>query len=156
MRTDRLARPGRSTASSVRIALVACVKSKRRSPAPARDLYVSPLFRAARRYAETRADRWYVLSAKHHLVPPDEVLAPYELTLKATRAPERAAWADQVERELADVLPANARVTMLAGARYREHLTGFLEGRGVPVDVPLEGLKLGEQLRWLKHANATV
>ena len=52
----------------MRVALVSCVKSRRPEPAPARDLYTSPLFRAMRRYAESHADAWYILSAKHGLV----------------------------------------------------------------------------------------
>ena len=54
----------------MRVALVSCVKSRRPEPAPARDLHTSPLFRAMRRYAESHADAWYILSAKHGLVEP--------------------------------------------------------------------------------------
>ncbi|HWO69164.1 MAG TPA: hypothetical protein VNP94_00195, partial [Actinomycetota bacterium] len=46
----------------MRIGLVGCVKSKRARPAPARDLYTSPLFRGARRFVERSCDRWFVLS----------------------------------------------------------------------------------------------
>ena len=42
----------------IRVALVSCVKSKQDSPAPAGDLYTSPLFRSFRRYAEANADVW--------------------------------------------------------------------------------------------------
>ena len=52
----------------IRVALVSCVKSKQDSPAPAGDLYTSPLFRSFRRYAEANADVWYVLSAEHGLL----------------------------------------------------------------------------------------
>jgi hypothetical protein len=34
-----------------------------------------------RRYAESHADAWCILSAKHGLVEPAQVLAPYEVTL---------------------------------------------------------------------------
>ncbi len=47
------------------VALVSCVKSKRAVASPARELYVSPLFKGMRAYAETRADAWYILSAEH-------------------------------------------------------------------------------------------
>ena len=35
-----------------RVALVCCVKLKRATPSPARDLYISALFRGMREYAE--------------------------------------------------------------------------------------------------------
>jgi hypothetical protein len=59
------------------VGLVACSRLKADRPAPARELYVSPLFRAARAYAERRhgPGRWFILSAHHGLVDPDTVLA---------------------------------------------------------------------------------
>jgi hypothetical protein len=77
----------------MRVALVSCVKSKQNQPAPAKDLYTSPLFRNLRKYAEDNTDRWYILSAEHGLVDPDQILAPYEKTLNNARKDERLAWA---------------------------------------------------------------
>ena len=133
-----------------RIALVSCVKQKRTSAAPARDLYVTELFRGLRRFAEARADAWYILSAEHGLLRPDQVVAPYERTLNTMRKPERLAWAARVQRQLLDVLPPSAQVILLAGARYRENIEPFLRGKGCEVSVPLEGLALGKQLQYLK------
>jgi hypothetical protein len=78
-----------------RIGLVGCVKTKRSFASPGKDLYASPLFRGRRRYVEASCDRWFVLSALHGLVAPDEVLEPYDVTLSGgaglTVAPPRAA-----------------------------------------------------------------
>lgn len=83
-----------------RIALVGCTKGKLPARAPARDLYVGDLFAKARAYAQT-FDAWYVLSARHGLVLPDEVIEPYDVTLgdkrrdrRSTRGPARScsAW----------------------------------------------------------------
>lgn len=48
----------------MRVALVSCVKTKRDTPHPAKDLYTSPLFKGLRRYAEAHADTWFILSAE--------------------------------------------------------------------------------------------
>ena len=136
---------------SQRIALVSCVKQKRSSAAPARDLYISELFRGLRRYAEARAGAWYILSAEHGLLHPDQVVAPYERTLNTMRKPERLVWASRVQRQLLEVLPASAEVILLAGARYRENLEPFLRSMGYEVSVPLAGLALGKQLQYLKE-----
>lgn len=132
-----------------RIALVSCVKSKRSTATRAADLYTSPLFRGLREYAERVSDEWYILSAEHGLVHPDRVLAPYERTLNSMRKAERQAWAENVRSRLLEVLPPGADVVILAGARYREGLIPFLELKGFPVSVPLEGLSFGRQLQWL-------
>jgi hypothetical protein len=58
------------------VILVSCVKRKRMSVAPARDLYTSTLFQGGRRYAESKGTPWYILSALHGLVEPETVVAP--------------------------------------------------------------------------------
>ncbi|MDQ3812222.1 MAG: hypothetical protein M3336_18225, partial [Chloroflexota bacterium] len=65
-------------------------------PLPARELYVSPLFRAARAYPERcyGPDHWLILSARHRLVDPETVLAPYDLSLRQLMAAEREARGD--------------------------------------------------------------
>jgi hypothetical protein len=137
----------------MRVALVSCVKSKQPLPAPAKDLYTSPLFRSLRRYAEHNADRWFILSAEHGLVDPEQVLAPYEKTLNNARKDERAAWARRVQTRLEAVLPPGAEVIILAGERYREYLVPFLKSRGHEVSVPLEGMPFGKQLQYLTAQN---
>ncbi|MDQ0619218.1 DUF6884 domain-containing protein [Arthrobacter globiformis] len=57
------------------IGLVACASQKLQRPAPARELYVSQWFKKASAYAELTCDRWYILSAKHGLIYPDQELA---------------------------------------------------------------------------------
>jgi len=134
------------------VALVSCAKAKRTSAAPAGDLYTSQLFRGLRAYAVAHADAWYVLSAEHGLLRPDQVVAPYERTLNTMPKRDRVAWAERVQRQLLDALPPGAEVILLAGTRYREALVPFLRSRGFAVTVPLEGLGIGRQLQKLKRS----
>lgn len=135
----------------VRIALVSCVKKKQSRSAQARDLYTSQLFRSLRKYAEKHAEVWYVLSAEHGLLRPEQVVEPYERTLNKMPKRERVDWAKRVQRQLFEILPDDAEVILLAGMRYREGIESWLRQRGLSVLVPLEGLKIGEQLRRLKQ-----
>lgn len=135
---------------STKIALVSCVKTKRETAAAACDLYISPLFMGMRRYSEQKADGWYILSAEHGVLRPDEVVAPYERTLKTMSKQDRATWVKLVQRQLLELLPADAEVVVLASDRYREGVVSFLKDHGFTVEVPMAGLRLGEQLRWLK------
>ena len=136
-----------------RVALVSCVKTKGKSAAAAKDLYISQLFMGMRRYAEQNADAWFILSAKHGVLRPDEVIAPYERTLKTMRKRDRVAWAERVQRQLLELLPAGAVIVVLAGVPYREKVVPFLESHGFTVEVPMIGLTFGQQLRWLEEAN---
>jgi len=110
------------TAEQLHIGLVACSHAKAHRPAPARELYVSPLFRAARASAECHygAARWFVLSAQHGLVDPATVLAPYELSLRQLSAREREMWGDRVAGELMDRFHAGTVLWFHADALYRD------------------------------------
>lgn len=131
------------------LVLVSCVSMKAWSPAPARELYTSPWFCAARAMVEHSGARWLILSALHGLVEPTTPMAPYEKTLLTMSVEERRAWASRVLAALLPLAREKGRVVMLAGARYREFLVAPLRAAGIAVEVPMEGLRLGEQLSWL-------
>lgn len=132
--------------------LVSCVSKKREQASAARDLYISDWFRKARRYAESSRCLWFVLSAEYGLVPPDKMIAPYERTLNTMGVADRRAWAKRVAQQLIEAAPNLASVVFLAGERYREFLADHIARRGITVSVPMEGLRIGEQLSWLsKH-----
>ncbi len=135
--------------SDTTVYLVSCVSQKREQASAARDLYSSDLFCKARRYAEASGCRWFILSAEHGLVTPDQVISPYERTLNSMPVVERREWAERVAEQLLAVMPELSCVVFLAGERYREFLARHLVSRKIAVSVPMEGLRIGEQLRWL-------
>lgn len=129
--------------------LVSCVRKKRTATCLARELYVSDWFLKASRYVEASGCDWFILSAEYGLVAPDQVIAPYERTLKRMHVEQRKAWAHRVSEQLAEAAPKLSHVVLLAGERYREFLVPCLSHRGVVISVPMERLRIGEQLRWL-------
>src|SRR4051794_28767907 len=119
------------------IGLVGCSRRKLSHPAPAADLYVSPLFRLASRYCALTCDRWFVLSAQHGLVEPAQILAPYDVTLRGLKQAGRRAWADRVVAQLRQrgLLGAGHRFLLHAGSAYADPLAGRLGA-----EEPLKGL----------------
>lgn len=97
-----VAGPSNSIPSDV--ILIGCVKRKLPTAAPAKDLYVSPLFRKGRAYAERAGVPWFVLSAQHGLVGPNDVLEPYDLRLGATSRQDRREWGERVLAALREAL----------------------------------------------------
>jgi hypothetical protein len=132
------------------ILLIGCVKQKLGVPAPARDLYTSPLFRKGRRYAEATGAPWFVLSAEHGLVAPGEVLAPYDRRLSKSDLEYRQAWGVRVVEQLvAAAGPLSGKsIEVHAGAAYVEPLRQHLVAAGATITEPLAGLKLGPRLAW--------
>lgn len=134
-----------------KIALVACVSKKDSMPMPAQDLYISDWFRKASTYAMRAADEWYILSAKYGLVAPEAVIKPYDETLNRMPVAARRAWAKRVLEDLDQVLQPGDHVVILAGIKYRENLMDPIREMGCSIEIPMEGLGIGKQLRWLKQ-----
>jgi hypothetical protein len=135
-----------------RFALVCCGKQKLAAPAPAKDMYRSTLFKKTRAYVEKEYDGWFVLSALHKVISPDQEIAPYDVTLEKGAA---ALWAEQTAAELAKLLPSGCAVDYFGGALY-EPVVGHLQNQGFKVERPLKGLQIGERLHWLKERESAV
>jgi hypothetical protein len=138
------------------IVLVTCVKSKAARPSAAKDLYTSPLFKKQRAYAERAGVPWFILSAEHGLVGPDEWLAPYERFLPETPPSYRVAWGDWVVARL-ELLAGPLRdktVEIHAGSTYLDAVRPKLEELGARVLDPLRGLQMGPRLAWYADAKA--
>jgi len=132
------------------VLLVTCVKTKQQYPCAAKDLYISTLFKKQKAYAERLNVPWFILSAEHGLVAPDEWLAPYERYLPDTPATYRSAWADWVAARL-ELLVGTLRGTTIeihAGADYLDAIRHQLDARGAIVIDPLNRLTYGQRLAW--------
>lgn len=144
---------GAPTIAAVRVGLVGCVKTKTPFAAPAKDLYVSPLFRGRRSYVEWTCDRWFILSAKHGLVSPDQVVEPYEETLVGKSVSEKRVWAESVMTNLENTIEIDGTIFEIhAGAEYRNFgLVSGLRQRGAAVEVPTAHLSQGRQLAFYRR-----
>ena len=133
------------------IALVSCVKQKQQRPAPARNLYTSPLFDKMRAYAKRSADRWFILSAKYGLLHPDTIIEPYEQTLKTAGAVAKQQWAIRVHGQMAEagLLQPGVVFLWLAGRDYQCDLARLLT-RYEQRD-PMAGMRFGPRLKWLNQ-----
>ncbi len=140
----------------LRLALIACGKTKTPHPAPARDLYTGNLFRAARRHVEAeRYDAWWILSARHGLVHPDDILEPYEAQMAGRTNEELRQWANIVDGAFRCHRPGygqwtqaggELQVDIYAGAAYVEPLLARWTHLSWHIEVPHHGLQIGERL----------
>ncbi len=158
--------------TTARVVLLGCSKQKLDHPAPARELYASPLFRRSLAFAETLApaERIFIVSGQHGLVAPDDVLRPYDARLSTRPALERGWWANQIAVDLEgrmrrgfappgihvdDDRPAlrGLDVVLLMGRSYAGPIADAIPSTWTACQ-PLDGLEVGERLRWLNRALA--
>jgi hypothetical protein len=130
------------------LVLVACCGPKLKGMHEAGNIYQSDLFQKSKEWAEREGDAWAILSAKHGVLSPTEVIQEYDVTLNEMPAAKRREWCDMVREQLASWKPE--RIVVLAGNRYCEWITDeWMTER------PMEGLGIGRQLAWLKKENQT-
>lgn len=133
----------------MKIGLISCSKKKQNKDGPAYRVYsASTLFNKAYGYAVKNYDKVMILSAKYALIIPDRWIEPYDETLSKMSKGDRFEWATKVINRITAIFPEGAELYLHAGARYREHLTAALPRYGFKCFVPLEGLGIGEQLKW--------
>lgn len=146
---------------SKRIILIACVSKKLDRVAKAKDLYISQLFKSSFKYAvKQEPDRIFILSALHHLVNPEDMIEPYNVTLsnipKGKRKPglriltsaEKIEWGKTVIDSLSMEADLKSdEFIILAGQEYIKPLLGKIS----KLTNPLEGLKQGQRVKYLNE-----
>ena len=138
----------------MKLGLVSCAKSKQKHPCRAEDMYTpSSLFRKAYKYSKKRYDQVAILSAKYGLLLPQEIIEPYELTLKTMKVSEKRLWAIRVHGQLHEKVGLTRvdSVYFHTGLDYRRYLIPLLKNDGLEVSIPLENLSLGQQLQWYNN-----
>ncbi len=139
------------------IGLISCTKEKLPHPARARELYSpSHLFNGALRYLTGRAGAIYILSAKYGLLDLEQVIAPYDQTLKQATAAQRRTWAQGVVEALKRRHGSLQGITfeLHAGEAYRRPLEEMLRAEGATCICPVDGLPVGKRLQFYNRAVA--
>ena len=129
--------------------LVSCSNRKLPHAAPAKELYTSPTFQAARRLAELRGSTWFIVSAKHGILTPDTHIEPYDVALTNLSYEDRSRWTRTVTEAIRELIPLNSETTILADDFYAEQLTPRLRQLGYPLRLPFLGRRKETHLLWL-------
>ena len=130
------------------IAFISCVKTKKKGPCKAKDLYCSILFKKSFEYAEKRANKVYILSAKYGLLKPDDIISYYNLTLNNMKEKERKKWAFYVYQQIINAgIDINEDAIFLCGINYRKYLMQKFPNSKCPI----EGLSMGNLLKFYKE-----
>lgn len=133
------------------IVLISCSKSKLDKPAPARELYTGQLFQKAVAWAERQGHQWFVISALHGLVTPNQTIAPYDYSLKDRRGSrERESWAHlAISSQLTIHVSKGSHAFLIMPELYRRFIEPQLARHSITYTNPLHQLAIGKQMSWL-------
>ena len=136
------------------LAIISCSKSKLAGPQRVRELYTGELFRLAVIAAELLAERWVVISGRHGVLHPEDIIESYDESVMSKSRRLREQWGEHVSGQLKLCLPTleGSEVLSFVSAPYQEHLD--LSGVGACFFCPLQGLAIGLQKKKLKEIAA--
>jgi len=141
---------GQTRPGGLRIGLVAAAQRRRVGVRQAREQFASsPTFRRARDYCEREYGEWYILSASHLLLPPQQVIGPDDQRLSAFTVDERLAWAAQVAERLRQRRDRTAEpLTFILFASHNYAKLLMRAASELSIELPLQGLAPRDRLRW--------
>jgi hypothetical protein len=120
------------------VILVGSTGSTSAVPVPARELFGLPGFERARDSADRSGLAWFVLSAKHGLLDPDDVVGPYDFALGEQTVDYRATGGEWVAAQLAARMPlAGVTVEVHGGVDFAGPLRKALARHGATTELPL-------------------
>jgi cytoplasmic iron level regulating protein YaaA (DUF328/UPF0246 family) len=120
---------------------------KDNKPCTAKDLYISPLFKKAYKWALQYKIPIYILSAKYGLIKDDQYIAPYEKTLNNMSKDEINSWGESTAKSISQLI-GDGDLLVLAGEKYLT-FTKYCQNKIIN---PLKGLGIGKRLQWFdKH-----
>lgn len=123
-----------------RVVLIGSSGATAAAPVRVADLFRSAGFARAREHAVSSGTPWFVLSAKHGLLEPDDVVAPYDLELGDSSTVYRSAWGEWVAAQLGErVQLSGATVEAHGGVDFAQPLRQPLARRGAALELPLPG-----------------
>lgn len=99
------------------IIVIGCGRHKKKSPTRAKDLYTSERFKRSKSIALNISAPFFVLSAKHGLLEPEQIVEPYDFEISTMGVQEKKLWAESVLMSISK-LKVDAKVTVLADKDY--------------------------------------
>ncbi len=135
--------------------LIACTKLKQEYCCTAEEMYMkSSLYKLSYEYCMNQVDnkdsQIYILSAKHHLLPLQKVIDPYNETLINKNTKEKKEWGKIVYNQMKETFDMdNTHFIFLTGREYMKPIIPYLETYQYSNPIPLR-YGIGNRMRWLK------
>lgn len=145
----------------MKIALIGCTSKKKNYVCQAKELYSeSMLFKNAYQYASNTCDKIYILSAKYGLIKDTDIIEPYNVTLNNQKAEFKKLWANKVISQFENEFDFSndLEIICFAGNNYRKYLIPMIKmnHKNIKIELPLNHLGIGKQLKFLKEKNANI
>lgn len=136
----------------MRIAILGCSSSKIDTLSQAHQLYNGCYFRCCYKYAKAlletnNIDKFYILSAKYHVVEENDILQPYNISLRQFNKKQKEEWSNIVLNQLKDkgINTEEDEFIFLYGKTYYDGLLPYIKHYSLPFD----GIEITQRMKIL-------
>ena len=138
------------------VGVVNCGSEKKSFKCKAKDIYTGSLFVASRKFAQSNYEQYCILSAKHHVLLPNDEIEPYDMFLGNFSKQEKQEWWKETAKQLLEKFPEGTEFDFYVGQTYLEGVIPILENKGVKCNCYLNDLGMGYKIQWFnQHTRGT-
>lgn len=129
---------------------ISCVKRKKDLITEAENLYDSTFFKYCLKYAKSfNTKNIFILSAKYGLLNLNDIISPYDLTLKKMNKKEKNIWENKVINQCKNNnINFNDKTIWLCGKEYRKNLINYFPNSYLPL---ADKGGIGNQIKFMKN-----
>ena len=131
----------------MKIVIINCGKVKRNIVTTANNMYIGKLFQKSYNYAKSlNPDKIFILSAKYGLLEENEVIAPYDMTLKGKSIKEVKEWSNMVLNQFKEKnIDINTdEFVFLTSKSYIKYILPYVKN----YIYPIEHLRVGFRMKF--------
>lgn len=135
------------------VTVINCGADKQSKQCAAKDMYVGSLFVASRKYVESMYGKNYcILSAKYHVLFPEDIIEPYDMFLGNFKKSEKEYWWSISAEQLLNKYPKDTVFHFYVGQDYIKGILPILDKEKRKYEYYLNNLGMGYKIQWfLQH-----
>lgn len=139
----------------MKVAVINCGSDKVHKQCKAKDLYTGSLFLASRFFCESNYKQYCILSAKYHVLLPDDVVDYYDLYLGSLSKKDKDVWNKITATQLLEKFPVGTEFDFYTSKMYLEGVLPILKQNDVSYTTNLNNLGLGYKIQWFQQHTKT-
>lgn len=130
--------------------IICCGEHKNGKKTSASEMYISDRFLLSKQYASAVTNDWFVISGKHGILHPENVIDPYDFPLSELSPIEKIEWENRVATKILTKSTRKTRIIYLGTPEYFSGISKILSKEKALVFEPFKHLPKSGWIPWLK------
>ena len=135
----------------MKVAVINCGSAKQHKKCKAQDLYIGSLFLASQEFCKSKYDQYCILSAKYHVLLPDDIVEPYDMFLTKFSKKDKEEWSRITAEQLLTKFPEDTEFDFYVSQSYLTYVLPYLDKAKRVYNTYLNDLGMGYKIQWFQQ-----